>query len=98
MTIGGGDQLEPAEHGFISDTRSGALVAADGTVDWWCPRRYDSEPLLTRLLDPSGACLRVGPATCGRPGLGRQQLVPGTLVLTTTLPGRECLVEVTDPV
>jgi hypothetical protein len=26
----------------------------DGTVDWWCAPRFDSPPLLWRLLDPDG--------------------------------------------
>jgi len=71
-------------------------VAADGTVDWWCPVRFDAEPLLTRLLDPAGACVRVGPQTPGRPPVGTQRYVPGTLVLRTLLPGPESLVEVED--
>src|SRR5579871_5656857 len=78
---------------MVSDTGSAALAAADGTVDWWCPGRFDAAPVFARLLDPSGGCLRVGPAHGGR---GVQRYVEGSLVLTTRLPGRESLVEVTD--
>lgn len=81
---------------MVSDTTSAALVAADGTVDWWCPGRFDADPLFTRLLDPAGSCLRVGPAAPGRPPTGSQRYREGTLVLATLLPGRESLVEVED--
>jgi hypothetical protein len=91
--IGGGDVLGPAERGLIGDTLSGALVAADGTIDWWCPERFDGAPLLTRLLDPWGACVRVGPPV---PASGEQTYVEGTMVLTTTLVGAESQVEVCD--
>ena len=96
MTIGGGDWIEPSERGFISDTASGALVAADGTIDWWCPRRFDAPPLLTRLLDPVGACVRVGPSAAGRPAIGSQAYRDQTLILVTRLVGTESLVEIED--
>ena len=96
MTIGGGDGIGAAERGFVSDTASGALVAADGTVDWWCPQRFDAPPLLTRLLDPAGACIRVGPWAPGRPPLGSQSYRDQTLILVTRLAGPESLVEVED--
>lgn len=96
MTIGGGDLVELDSRGFVSDTLSGALVAADGTIDWWCPRRFDADPLFTRLLDPHGACLRVGPTSPGPPTTGEQDYLDGTLVLRTVLAGRESLVEVVD--
>lgn len=96
MTIGGGDVVELGERAFVSDTTSGALVAADGTIDWWCPGRFDAPALLTRLLDPAGACVRVGPVAPGRPPPGPQRYDDGTLVLRTVLAGAESLVELTD--
>ena len=96
MTVGGGDSASPADRGLVADTRSGALVAADGTIDWWCPGRFDAAPIFTRLLDPAGAALRVGPLTAGRPIGGTQRYVEDTLVLRTVLAGAESLVEVED--
>jgi hypothetical protein len=81
---------------MVGDTHSAALVAADGTVDWWCPSRFDAAPLLTRLLDPPGACVRIGPWAPGRPAPGTQRYRDGSLVLVTTLAGRDSLMEVTD--
>lgn len=39
------------EHGFLSDCRSVALVAADGSIDWCCMPRIDAGSVFGRLLD-----------------------------------------------
>ena len=78
---------------WIADGRRGALVAADGTIDWYCPTGVEGRPALWRLLDPAGAAVRVGPARppAGRAGGTRrlppstQRYVPGTNVATTVL-------------
>lgn len=31
-----------------------ALVLPSGTIDWWCPNRFDAPPVLWALLDPEG--------------------------------------------
>ena len=43
---------------MLADGTSSALLRRDGEVDWWCAPRFDSEPLLWSLLDPSGSCSR----------------------------------------
>jgi hypothetical protein len=61
VPLGGGARLPLRERVVLADGRSGALVGADGSVDWWCPDRFDGPPLLWRLLDPEGAAIRLGP-------------------------------------
>jgi hypothetical protein len=50
-------------HGVIGDRRTGAMVAADGTINWFCVPNFDSSPLFGALLDPEdGGFCRIGPA------------------------------------
>jgi hypothetical protein len=79
--LGGGARLPLRERLVVADGLSAALVGSDGSVDWWCPDRFDGPPLLWRLLDPDGAALRVGPAG---PSSGRVAY-DGPTLLTRTL-------------
>ncbi len=68
-------------HGVVGDRRTAALVAADGTVDWWCLPDYDGIPVFGALLDADrGGHCRLGPLV---PTMGHQRYEPGTAVLTT---------------
>jgi GH15 family glucan-1,4-alpha-glucosidase len=69
-------------HGIIGDRRTGALVAADGTVNWFCAPEFDGPPIFGALLDPErGGFCRFGPMKIS---LGRQKYLPGTGLLVTT--------------
>lgn len=37
-----------ADHGLIGDLQTAALVATDGTVDWFCCPRFDSPSTIRR--------------------------------------------------
>lgn len=43
--------LPVADHGLIGDLRSAALVGTNGTIDWYCPRRFDAPSVFASLLD-----------------------------------------------
>lgn len=69
-------------HGLISDGRSAAIIAADGTLSWLCLPRFDSAPVFGALLDErSGGYWRLGPAS---PVLGVQRYVEDTGSLATS--------------
>jgi hypothetical protein len=38
------------DYGVIGDCYSLALVAADGTIDWWCSDRFDAAPVFCGQL------------------------------------------------
>ena len=70
-----------ARHGVIGDRRTGALIAADGTLDWFCAPEFDGEPVFDALLDADeGGFCRLGPES---PRLGSQRYLPGTTTLLT---------------
>ncbi|TCB90963.1 glycoside hydrolase family 15 protein [Micromonospora zingiberis] len=86
-----------SDYGFLSDCRSGALVGRDGSVDWWCPSRFDSSSVFARLLDPDGGHWRLAPVAVGSAGHRVQRSYqPDTLVLRTVHHTPEGSVAVTD--
>jgi GH15 family glucan-1,4-alpha-glucosidase len=85
-----------ADYGFLSDCRSSALVASDGSVDWLCWPRFDSDAVFCGVLDPErGGRFRLGPAGAGELAVSRRYL-PGTNVLETTWSGPDGELSVTD--
>ncbi|MFI6236979.1 glycoside hydrolase family 15 protein [Micromonospora sp. NPDC050784] len=52
-----------SDYGLLGDTRTAALVASDGAMDWLCVPRFDGDPLFGRLVGGTEAgTFRVGPA------------------------------------
>src|SRR4051812_18061641 len=54
------------EHAIVGDLRTVALVGTDGTIDWYCPARFDAPALFAALLDADkggflGLPLRLAP-------------------------------------
>ena len=47
---------------LLSDCQTAALVGRDGTVDWYCPERFDSPSVFARLLDEGGGHWSIRPA------------------------------------
>ncbi|MBV9915707.1 MAG: glycoside hydrolase family 15 protein [Solirubrobacterales bacterium] len=80
--------------GLLGDGTTSALVGLDGSVQWLCLPRFDSEPLFCGLLDHArGGCFTVGPDDVVE---ARQRYEPDTAVLITELRSPTGLVAVTD--
>ncbi|MEU5881257.1 glycoside hydrolase family 15 protein [Spirillospora sp. NPDC047279] len=80
-------------HGIIGDLQTAALVADDGTIDWYCSPRFDSPSMFASLLDRErGGFFRItveGSTT-------RQLYLPGTAILITRFMTGEGVGEVID--
>jgi GH15 family glucan-1,4-alpha-glucosidase len=73
---------EIADHGLIGDFQTAALVAKDGTIDWFCVPRFDSPSIFASLLDASkGGRCRIAPI--GTNYETRQIYLPDTANLVT---------------
>ncbi len=42
------DTCRSQDHGLIGDGSTAALVGRNGSIDWLCVPRFDSEPLRSR--------------------------------------------------
>ncbi|WP_197701118.1 trehalase-like domain-containing protein [Micromonospora coriariae] len=63
-------------YAFLSDTHTAALVAPDGTVEWFCVPHFEGDAVFARLLDrqvgggsrsPSTAARQRPAGTCRTP-------------------------------
>jgi GH15 family glucan-1,4-alpha-glucosidase len=83
------------DHGLIGDLQTAALVATDGTIDWFCAPRFDSPSIFASLLDQQvGGYLRVAPE--GVDYVTKQLYLPGTAILVTRFMSADGVGEVTD--
>src|SRR5215470_18401131 len=80
--------------GLIGDGTTAALVGLDGSIQWLCLPRFDSEPLFCGLLDSAGGgSFTIAPDEVVE---ARQRYEPDTAVLITELRSPTGLVAVTD--
>ena len=70
------------DYGFLSDCHTGALVAADGSIEWMCMPHFDSPSVFASMLDRGAGNWRVGPYGVYVPA-GRRY-IPGTNLIETT--------------
>ncbi|HLB04350.1 MAG TPA: glycoside hydrolase family 15 protein [Gaiellaceae bacterium] len=84
-----------ADHGIVGDLHSVALVATNGTVDWFCCPRFDSPSVFGAILDRErGGHFRI--ALVGAPAQTKQLYLPDTNVLITRFLSREGVAEIED--
>src|ERR1700761_3834264 len=80
--------------GLIGDGATVALVGLDGSIDWLCLPRFDSEPVFCGLLDQDrGGHFTIAPDELMQ---ARQRYEPDTGVLITELRSPTGLVRLTD--
>jgi GH15 family glucan-1,4-alpha-glucosidase len=83
-----------ADHGLIGDLQTAALVATDGTIDWFCCPRFDSPSVFASLLDEhkGGRFQLHAVDEC----VTKQMYLPDTAVLITRFLSPQGVAEVVD--
>ncbi|MGW5364073.1 glycoside hydrolase family 15 protein [Actinopolymorpha pittospori] len=84
-----------ADHALIGDLQTAALVANDGTIDWFCAPRFDSPSIFAALLDQNrGGSFRIAPVETDY--VTRQLYLPGTPIVVTRFLSADGVGEVVD--
>jgi len=81
------------DYGFLSDCHTAALVDRHGSIDWWCPSRFDGASVFGRLLDPDAGHWSLHPEAAFE---ATRRYVGASLVIATTFVTDDGEVEVTD--
>ncbi|MBA3281500.1 MAG: glycoside hydrolase family 15 protein [Acidimicrobiia bacterium] len=81
------------DYGFLSDCHTAALVDRRGSIDWWCPSRFDAPSVFGRLLDAGAGHWSLHPSAEFK---STRRYVGATLVVRTTFVTAAGEVEVTD--
>lgn len=91
--VGPGPVPAIADYGMLSNSHGAALVSRGGSVDWWCPTRFDAPSVFGRLLDPAAGHFTIAPV---EPHTVTRRYLPGTMVLETRFDCAEGTLRVTD--
>lgn len=69
-----------SDHAFLADGHSAVLVDRTGSVNWWCPQRFDTPSVFGRLLDADAGHWSIRPVRDAR---SEWSYLTDTLVLRT---------------
>jgi GH15 family glucan-1,4-alpha-glucosidase len=82
-------------HGVIGNMRTAALVAMNGSIDWYCFPAFDSPSVFAAILDDAkGGRFSIAPATAQ--GARKQFYWPDTNVLVTRFLSEDGVGQITD--
>jgi alpha,alpha-trehalase len=76
-----------ADYASLSNCHTGALVAADGAVDWLCVPAFDSPSIFGSLLDREAGFFRLAPFGINHPSSRAYETGTNVLVTTWKTPG-----------
>ncbi|MFV2019674.1 glycoside hydrolase family 15 protein [Micromonospora sp. LOL_023] len=82
-----------AGYGLLSDCQGAALVSLAGSVDWWCPARFDAPSVFARLLDPQAGHWSIAPVA---EHTATRRYLDGTMVVQTDFRTGDGQLRVTD--
>jgi len=84
-----------ADYGMIGDCEAAALVSRNGSIDWLCLPRFDSDSCFAALLgEPKDGRWQIAP--CAPAEVTDRRYREGTLILETTFTNAEGSVRLTD--
>jgi GH15 family glucan-1,4-alpha-glucosidase len=84
-----------ADYGMIGDCEAAALVARDGSIDWLCLPRFDSDSCFAALLgEPKDGRWQIAPQATAK--VTDRRYREGTLILETTFTNAEGSVRLID--
>ncbi len=93
--VGSTEQSAIEDHGIIGNMRSAALVALDGTIDFFCFPRFDSPSVCAALLHgEAGGFFSITPEL--ENVRHKQVYLPDTNILLTRYLSEDAILEVTD--
>ncbi len=82
-----------SDYGLLGDCQGAALVSREGSIDWWCPPRFDAPSVFGRLLDSQAGFWSVRPIGVS---VSKRRYRTGTLVLDTEFTCDDGVLRLTD--
>ncbi|MFF5182146.1 glycoside hydrolase family 15 protein [Micromonospora sp. NPDC000316] len=82
-----------SDYALLGDCQGAALVSSEGSVDWWCPPRFDAPSVFARLLGATGGFWSIRPLA---PYETSRRYLDKTMVLRTEFHTEDGVLRLTD--